>query len=91
VAYKIQPVETVEIELHKIMKRDKALYMQILKKIAKIAEEPHGSGKWMRDTYAGVKEVHLLHGRFVLMFKIDDERKVVSIVNIEHHPKSHGY
>ncbi len=90
-AYEIRSVENVEIELSKIMKRDKALYAQILKKIAKIAEDPHNTGKWMHNIYAGVKEVHLFHGRFVLMFKIDDEQKVVSIINIEHHPESHGY
>ncbi len=90
-AYSIRPVENVEIELSKIMKRDKSLYVQILKKIAKIAEDPHNNGKWMRGTYAGVKEIHLLHGRFVLMFKIYDDEKVVSIINIEHHPEAHGY
>jgi mRNA-degrading endonuclease RelE of RelBE toxin-antitoxin system len=91
ISYKIRPVDSVETELSKLLKRDRALYLQILKKLDKIAEDPHNSGKWMHGTYAGVKEVHLMHGRFVLMFKIDDKDRIVSVVNFEHHPESHDY
>ncbi len=84
-------MDSVEIELFKLMKKDKSLYMQILKKLEKIAEDPHNSGKWMHGAYAGIKEIHLLHGRYVLMFRIDDNEMVVSIVNFEHHPEPHGY
>ncbi len=45
----------------------------------------------MRGAYVGVKEVHLMHGRYVLMFKIDDKEMVVSIVGLKHHPEAHGY
>lgn len=84
-------MENVEAELAKILNRDKALYREILKKLDKVAEDPHNSGKWMHGSYAGVKELHLMHGRYVLMFTIDDKEMIVSVIDIEHHPESHGY
>lgn len=85
--YTIRPVESVEVELANAEKRDKALYKQIIKKLDKIAENPYTVGKWMHGDYVGVREVHFMHGKYVLMFKIDDKESVISIVKLEHHPE----
>ncbi len=84
--YLVRPVESVEAELARLQKRDRALYYQLMKKLDKIAEAPYTAGKWMHGSYAGVREVHLMHGRFVLMFRVDDKEQIVSLVNLEHHP-----
>jgi mRNA-degrading endonuclease RelE of RelBE toxin-antitoxin system len=88
-SYQLRPVQRVEDELARLLKRDKVVYKQILKKLEKIAENPYTSGKWMHGGYAGIREIHLLHGRFVLMFKIDEKAQVVSLVNLEPHPEKY--
>lgn len=55
----------------------------ILKKIEQILENPYGF-KPLRSDMKGYREVHV-DKHFVLVYSIDEERKVVIIKDYDHH------
>lgn len=61
----------------------------VKEKLAQILENPYGVGKWMHGEYSGVREVHLMGKRFVLMYTVDEDKKQVNLVKFGHHPKKY--
>ena len=81
--------DSVTDSIKDLVKKDPALLKQLKKKIAQILENPYGIGKWMHGDYGGVREVHILGKRFVLLYTIDENKKQVNLVKFEHHPKKY--
>ncbi len=77
-------LEEIRKELHKLYKRDRSLYDRIEKKVDELLENPH-MGKPMESVLKGSWRVHV--GHFVLMYMIDEEKKVVKFYKFEHHDK----
>ena len=88
-AYNLFQTESVTDSIKELEKKDIVLLKQLKKKIAQILENPYGVGKWMRGNYGGVREVHILGKRFVLMYTIDESKKQVNLVKFDHHPKKY--
>ena len=82
--YEIQP--SLKEILKKLLRKDKALYEQVMKKI----EEVISSGdvehyKNLRHDMKDRKRVHI--GRFVLVFKFVREENKIVFVDFDHHDK----
>jgi addiction module RelE/StbE family toxin len=81
--------DTVTYSIKELQKKNPELLKQLKKKIAQIIENPYGIGKWMHGSYGGIREVHILGKRFVLMYTIDEAKHQVNLVKFEHHPKKY--
>lgn len=79
-------LEEIKKELHKLYKRDRALYDRIEKKVDELLENPY-TGKPMENVLKGSWRVHI--GNFVLMYTIDEENKVVKFYKFQHHDKAY--
>ncbi len=82
--YEIQP--SLKEILRKLLRKDKALYEQVMKKI----EEVISSGdvehyKNLRHDMMDRKRVHI--GHFVLVFKFIKEENKIVLVDFDHHDK----
>lgn len=66
-----------------MVKKDSTTYKRLLKVFDQLAENPQGIGKWMHGEYAMVRERHI--GHFVPKYTINDNAKVVTIVDYSHH------
>jgi YafQ family addiction module toxin component len=72
-------------KLKKILKKDKNLYEQILKKIYEIikSDEDIEHYKNLKHNLKDSKRVHI--GSFVLVFKYDKEKDIVYFDDFDHH------
>lgn len=83
--YKIRISATLEKILRKLSKKDTLRYEIVLKKI----EEISGSGthlhyKNLKHDLKGFKRVHI-DSHFVLVFNVDEKKKVVDFLDLQHH------
>ena len=69
--------------LKKTYKKDKKLYDAVMKKIEEIIENPRHY-KPLRHDLKGLRRVHL-EKSFVLVFEIDEEKKVTRFLDWGHH------
>ena len=76
---------SVERSLKKIAKKDKELIGTISRKIEEVLIDPHRY-KNLRRPLQHLKRVHIGKS-FVLVFSIDDERKVVIVEYFDHHDR----
>lgn len=82
--YEIKP--SLQKILNKLLKKDKKLYKQVLKKIDEIINSK--SIKHYKDlkyNLKGFKRVHI--GHFVLIFKFNKNNNLISFEDFEHHDK----
>ena len=70
--------------LGKLKKRDKVAYDQVVKKIEEIVQSDPDSYKNLRNDLKPFKRVHI-KGSFVLIFKYDKERQLISFFDYGHH------
>ena len=82
--YDILFPDELERKLLKLRKKDPALYRRLFKKIVAIAQRPY-IGKPLRNVLKNRWRVHV--GSFVLIYKIDEENKVVKLLEFEHYDK----
>lgn len=82
--YLIRPVESLERKLAKLKKNNIVLYLQLMKKIKEIAENPR-KYKPMSNMLKGNYRVHI--GHFVLLFTIDDQNHLIELKDFDHHDK----
>jgi len=75
-------VEKVDRIFKKLRKKDSTQFEAISKRISDILENPQQS-KPLRSPMQNMRRVHL--GSFVLVYDIDEERKVVTIRRYKHH------
>ncbi len=77
----------IKEELDKIFKklaRKNPKQLQIInKKVAEIRSSPYGY-KFLRKPLNGFNRVHI-DGSFVLIFKIDDDRRTIVLYYFDHH------
>ena len=86
-AYILEVAEKLNKLFEKLAKKDKATFEAINKKVNEIVENPYHY-KPLRAPMQHLRRVHI-SGSFVLVFKIDEERKAVLLVEFEHHDKSY--
>ncbi len=75
-------VETVERIFKKLRKKDSTQFEAVSKKVNEILENPQQL-KPLKNPMQHMRRVHV--GTFVLIFDINEERKVVTIRRYEHH------
>ena len=82
--YEIKP--NLQKILGKISKKNNALYEQIIKKINEIVNAYDISHyKNLRYSMKDCKRVHI--GHFVLVFSLDNVKKIISFLDFDHHDK----
>lgn len=85
-AYMISFTEKMGKELHRLYKKDRILYIRVERKIDELRENPR-IGKPMESVLKGSWRVHV--GHFVLMYTIDDKKKVIGFYKFEHHDRAY--
>lgn len=72
--------------LNKLFKKDKVTYEQVLKKIEEVIDS--SDVEHYKNLKYDLKEFKRVHvGSFVLVFKIDKNKNLVSFEDFEHHNK----
>ena len=85
-AYSLEVAENLNKVFGKLAKKDKVTFEAINKKVKEILENPYHY-KPLRAPLQNKREVHI-SGCFVLIFKIDEERKVVQLLEFDHHDRA---
>ncbi|MGO8805628.1 MAG: type II toxin-antitoxin system RelE family toxin [Candidatus Bathyarchaeia archaeon] len=80
--YSLEVVEKVDRTFKKLRKKDSMQFEAVSKKVDKILENPQ-QFKPLKSPMQHMRRVHV--GSFVLVYDIDEERKVVTIRRYEHH------
>ena len=75
--------EEIIKKLAKLRKKDPAEYSQVRKKMDSILLDPNHNYKFLTHDMKGFNRVHL--GHFVLVFRIDHQKKTVSFEDYDHH------
>lgn len=86
-AYSLEVAEGLNRIFGKLAKKDKATLQATNKKVAEILNNPYHY-KPLRAPLQNKRRVHI-SGSFVLIFKIDEERKVVQLLEFEHHDNAY--
>ena len=80
--YSLEVVETVDKIFKKLRRKDLVQFEAISRKINEILDNPQ-QFKPLRSPMQHMRRVHV--GPFVLIYDIDEARKVVTIRRYEHH------
>ena len=80
--YSLEAVEKVDRILKKLRKKDLAQFEALSRKVNEILENPQ-QFKPLRSPMQHMRRVHV--GSFVLIYDIEETRKVVTIRRYEHH------
>ena len=83
-AYELVVPEHIDKIFSKISKKDKLQFEIITRKISEILENPYRF-KPLTANMAGQRRVHIRH--FVLTYEILEDRKIVKILDYEHHDR----
>ena len=86
-AYSLEIAENLNKIFGKLAKKDKITFEAINKKVSEILENPYHY-KPLRVPMQNKRRAHIA-GSFVLIFKVDEERKVVQLLEFEHHDKAY--
>ncbi len=82
--YSVEFSEEFEKSFQKLKKKDKALFVQLQKKLIGLVENPEHF-KPLRNVLAGYRRIHF--GSFVLIYAIEGE--IVRIISLDHHDKAY--
>ncbi len=85
--YSLDVSDDLDKIFQKLAKKDKRTLEAINKKIKEILENPTHY-KPLHAPLQNKRRVHI-SGSFVLIFKIDEEKKIVQILEFEHHDKAY--
>ena len=77
--------EEIVKKLSKLKKKDSKQYSIVRKKMEHILLNPEHQYKELHYGMKGIKRVHI--GHFVLIFKINHIKKIVSFEDYDHHDK----
>ena len=80
--YDIEIGDKLQRKLKKLQNKDTQYYNAIISKTVQIAEVPQ-LGKPLRGVLKGKRRVHV--GPFVLIYKINENERVVTLIELEHH------
>lgn len=76
-------------KLSKLRKKDPKQYRIVRKKMDRISTNPRHRYKDIHHSMKGIKRVHI--GHFVLVFRIDNIKKIVSFEDYDHHDKIYSW
>ncbi len=82
--YALEVKEGVDRTFSRMAKKDPERLRAVERKVAEILEDPHRF-KPLRAPMQNKRRVHV--GPFVLVYEIDEARKVVVLLDFEHHDK----
>tara|TARA_B100000315_G_C14276058_1_gene450891 strand:- start:289 stop:552 length:264 start_codon:yes stop_codon:yes gene_type:complete len=77
--------EEIVKKFKKLKKKDPEQYSIVRKKIDQILLFPNHSYKLLHFSMKGIKRVHI--GHFVLIFRIDHDKKIISFEDYDHHDR----
>lgn len=80
--YKVKPDPKVEDTLKKLAKKDRVRFDQVLKKLKELEKDP-AIGKPLRNVLKGKRRLHI--GNYVLMYTIDENEKLIRLLDFDHH------
>jgi len=86
-SYSLEISEDLNKTFGKLSKKDKKTFEIINKKIKEILENPYHY-KPLKAPFQNKRRVHIA-GCFVLIFKIEEQRKTVQLLDFEHHDKAY--
>lgn len=81
--YLLQIKEQLDKKFKKLQKKDIELLRIIERKVQDILENPHRF-KPLRKPLQNKRRVHI-GGSFVLVYEIDEEKKIVTLLDFDHH------
>jgi len=80
--YEIYIEDSLKKILKKLYKKNRITYEAIMKKIEEIIKYPQHY-KPLRHDLKNIRRVHI--GHFILVFKIDEDNKIVKFLDFDHH------
>ncbi len=86
--YTIHNRPRIDVKFKKLAKKNKKQFEIITKKIQKVLENPHRF-KPLSNNMKNLRRVHI-DKSFVLTFSIDEQRRVVTIEDYDHHDNIYG-
>lgn len=81
--YRLAIKEGLDKKLKKLKRKDPELLQMIERKVQDILEEPHHF-KPLRKPLQNKRRVHI-GGSFVLVYEINEEQKIVTLLDFDHH------
>ncbi len=85
--YSVEVAEGLNKVFEKLAKKDKVAFQAINRKVSEIIENPYHY-KPLKAPMQNNRRVHI-SGSFALIFRINEERKVVQLLEFEHHDKAY--
>lgn len=85
--YQVIADPPVQKRLGKIFKTDRKTYEQLKKKLVELGQNPE-IGKPLRNVLKNRRRLHI--GSFVLIYKIDNENKIIKLLEFDHHAKAYN-
>ncbi len=85
--YKVIADPPVQKRLRKIFKKDRKTYEQLKKKLVELGKNPE-IGKPLRNVLKNRRRLHI--ASCVLIYKIDTEKKVIKLLEFDHHDKAYN-
>lgn len=85
--YTLEVGEELDKVFQKLAKKDKRTFEALSKKINEIVENPYHY-KPLKAPMQNKRRVHI-SGCFVVIFKIDEEKKTVRLLEFDHHDKAY--
>ena len=81
--YKLAVKESLDRKFKKLRKKDRETLLLIHKKVQQILDNPYRF-KPLRKPLQHKRRVHI-GGSFVLIYEVNEEEKLVALVEFEHH------
>ena len=81
--YRLAVKENLDKKFKKLQKKDKEMLRIIERKVQDILEDPYRF-KPLRKPLQNKRRVHIA-GSFVLIYEIDEEGKIVTLLDFDHH------
>jgi YafQ family addiction module toxin component len=85
--YSLEVAQNLNRVFAKLAKKDKTIFLALNKKVNEILENPYHY-KPLRAPMQNKRRVHIASS-FVLIFKIDEGRKTVQLIEFEHHDRAY--
>lgn len=81
--YKLAVKESLDKKFKKLQKKDKEMLRLIDRKVQDILEDPYRF-KPLRKPLQNMRRVHV-GGSFILIYDINEEEKIVTLLDFDHH------
>jgi len=81
--YKLAIKESLDKKFKKFQKKDREILRLVDKKVQDILDNPHRF-KPLRKPLQNKRRVHI-GGSFVLIYEVNEEKKIVTLLDFDHH------